>query len=101
MLGAGRIGSSLWPALETFCQPGALLIRPTTLDFTELDQRRPRLETDLEGLPQREQALRERVEDAKRLLEPGPGVLERRPRGRLESCLPEIAHRLLAQVTPE
>ena len=53
-------------------------------DFTELVQHRPQLEADLEGLLQRGLALRQRLEDAERLLEPDPGVRERRPRGRLE-----------------
>ena len=35
------------------------------------------------------------------MLEPGPGVLKRRPRGRFESGLPEIVHRLLPQLAPE
>jgi hypothetical protein len=59
-------------------------------DFTELVQHWPQLETDLEGQLQRGRALRQRIENAERLLEPDPGVLERRPRGRLESRLPEI-----------
>ena len=70
-------------------------------DFTELVQHRPQLEADLEGLLQRGLALRQRIEDAERLLEPDPGVRERRPRGRLESGLPEIVHRLLPQLAPE
>ena len=70
-------------------------------DFTELAQHRPQLEADLEALLQRGRALRQRVEDAQRLLEPGPGVRERRPRRRLESGLPEIGHRLLPQLAPE
>ena len=70
-------------------------------DFTELVQHRPQLEADLEGLLQRGRALRQRLEDTQRLLEPAPGVRERRPRGRLESGLPEIVHRLLPQLAPE
>ena len=70
-------------------------------DFTELAQHRPQLEADLEALLQRGRALRQRLEDAQRLLEPGPGVRERRPRGRLASGLPEIVHRLLPQLAPE
>ena len=70
-------------------------------DFTELAQHRPQLEADLEALLQRGRALRQRLEDAQRLLEPDPGVRERRPRGRLESGLPEIVHRLLPQLAPE
>ena len=70
-------------------------------DFTELAQHRPQLEADLEGLLQRGLALRQRLEDAQRLLEPDPGVRERRPRGRLESGLPEIVHRLLPQLAPD
>ena len=50
-------------------------------DFTELAQHRPQLEADLEGLLQRGPALRQRLEGAERLLEPGPGVPGRRPRG--------------------
>jgi hypothetical protein len=41
------------------------------------------------------------AENAERLLEPDPGVLERRPRGRLESRLPEILHGLLPQLALE
>ena len=70
-------------------------------DFTELDQHLPQLEADLEGLFQRGLALRQRLEDTERLLEPAPGVLERRPRGRLASGLPEIVHRLLPQLAPQ
>ena len=47
-------------------------------DFTELVQHRPELEADLERLLQRGQALRHRPEDPQRLLEPGPGIPERR-----------------------
>ena len=43
----------------------------------------------------------QRFEDAQRLLEPDPGVQERRPRGRLEPGLPEIVHRLLPQLAPQ
>ena len=64
-------------------------------DFTELVQHRPQLEADLEGLLQRGLAFRQRLDGTQRLLEPGPGVLERRPRRRLESRLPEIVDRLL------
>jgi len=45
-------------------------------------------EADLEGLLQRGLALRQRLEDTQRLLEPRPGVLERRLRGRLEADVP-------------
>ena len=62
---------------------------------------RPQLEAGLKGLLQGGRALRERLKDAERLLEPGPGVWERRPRGCLPSGLPEIVHRLLAQFTPD
>src|SRR6267143_3369675 len=69
--------------------------------FTELVQHRPQLEADVEGLLQRGLALGERLEDTQRLLEPGPGVRERRPRRRLEPGLAEIVHRLLSQLAPE
>src|SRR4029453_3070169 len=52
-----------------------------------------------EGLLQRGRALRQHLEGTERLFEPGPGVLGRRPRGRLEPGLPEIVHRLLPQLT--
>src|SRR6185369_17434350 len=45
-------------------------------------------------------AVRQRGEDAQRLFEPGPGVPERRARGRLESGLPEVVHLLLSQLSP-
>src|SRR5439155_1241670 len=64
-------------------------------------QHRSQLETDVDGLLQRGSALRQRLEDTQRLLEPAPSVLERRPRGRLESGLPEIVHRLLLELAPE
>ena len=64
-------------------------------------QNRPQLEADLEALLQRGLALRQRHEYTKRLLEPGPGILERRPSGRLESGLPQIVHRLLPQLAAE
>jgi hypothetical protein len=76
----------------------ALLHAP---DFTELAQYYFPLEADLEGLLQRGRALRQRLEGAERLLEPGSGVRERRPRGRLEPGLPEIVHRLLPQLASE
>ena len=48
--------------------------------LAEQVQHRPQLEADLEGLLQRGSALGQRIERAERLLEPRPGVLERRPR---------------------
>src|SRR5215472_17599337 len=39
-------------------------------DFAELDQGRPQLDADVEGLLQRGRALRQRREDLQRLLEP-------------------------------
>ena len=70
-------------------------------EFTEQGQHRPQLEAGLKGLLQGGRALRERLKDAERLLEPGPGVWERRPRGCLPSGLPDIVHRLLAHFTPD
>jgi hypothetical protein len=49
-----------------------------------------KLEADFEGLIQRELALKHRFEGAERLLEPGTGVRERRPRGCLSSSLPDL-----------
>jgi hypothetical protein len=69
--------------------------------FTERGQHRPQFEADLEGLLKRGLALRQRLESAERLLKPAPGVLERRPRGRLASGLLEIVHRLLPQLAPD
>src|SRR5688572_21726976 len=45
-------------------------------------------------------ALRQRGEDAQRLLEPRPGVPERRARGRLDAGLPEVVHCLLSKLSP-
>jgi hypothetical protein len=67
----------------------------------ELGQHRPQLEADLEDLLQSELGLRERLKNAECLFEPSPGFLERRPRGRLESSLPEIVRRLLPQLALE
>ena len=47
--------------------------RSSTRGLTEPDQHRPQLEADLEALLQRGRALRQRREDAQRLLEPDPG----------------------------
>src|SRR2546428_365072 len=47
------------------------------MDLTELVQDRPQVEADVERLLQAGLALRQRLEDAQRLLEPGPGVLKR------------------------
>ena len=69
-------------------------------DLTELGQHGPELEADLEGLVERGRAVRQRGEDAERLFEPGPGVPECRARGRFESGLPEVVHRLLSQLSP-
>jgi hypothetical protein len=70
-------------------------------DFRELGQHRSQLEADVEGQLQCRLALRQRLEGAERLLEPGPGVRERRPSGRLESGLPKVVHRLLPQLAPQ
>jgi hypothetical protein len=70
-------------------------------NVTEVDQHWPQLEADLEGLLQRGLTLRQRLEDIEGVLEPDPGVSGRRPRGRLESRLPEVVHRLLSQVALE
>jgi hypothetical protein len=70
------------------------------LGFDEQLQHRSQLEADVEGLLQCGLALRQCREDTQCLLEPGPGVLERRPRGRLRSGLTEIVHRLLRQLGP-
>ena len=46
-------------------------------------------------------ALRQRLEDAQRLLELGRGVREGRARDRLGAGLAEIDHRLLPQLAPQ
>ena len=71
------------------------------VDLTELQQHGSHLEADLEALLQRGWALRQYCEDTQRLLEPAPGVPERPPRGRLESRLAEIVHRLVPHLAPE
>jgi hypothetical protein len=58
-------------------------------------------EADVEGLFQRDRAARPDVKHTERLLEPAPSVGQRRPRECLESCLPEIKHRLLPQLPSE
>ena len=68
--------------------------------FTELAQHPPQLEANIEGLLQRGPALRQCLQNAQRLLEPGPGVRQRRSRGRLASGLPEIVHCLLTLLAP-
>ena len=70
-------------------------------DFPELHHHRPQLEVDLEGLLQGGPVFGQRLEGTQRLLEPDPRVRERRARGRLEPCLAEIVHRLLAQLTSD
>src|SRR5260370_28227124 len=69
--------------------------------FTELDQYRPELETNVAGLLQRGWALWQRLENSERLLEPGAGLVQRRPRGCFESGLPEIGHRPLSELALE
>jgi len=74
--------------------------RSSARDFTELGQRLPQLETDLEAHLQGGFGLRERLQDAESLIKTGPGIEECRPRGRLETGLPEVGHGLLVQFAP-
>ena len=77
---------------------GLAQVLQSPADFTELEKHMPQLETDFEVRLQCGLGLRQPLEDDKRLLEPDPGIRERRPRGRLLPGLPEILHRLFPQL---
>ena len=68
--------------------------------LTELIQDHREVHPDLETLFQRRCALRQPLKGVERLVEPDPGVRERRPRGRFTSRLPQIPHRLVPHLGP-
>jgi hypothetical protein len=80
---------------------GLALVLQHPLGFTELAEHRSHLYADIEGLLQSGSALRQRLEDAQRLLEPAPGVRGCGTCSCLESGLSEIVHSLLPQLSPE
>ena len=59
---------------------GLAQVLQSPADFTELEKHMPQLETDFEARLQCSLGLRQPLEDDKRLLEPGTGIRERRPR---------------------
>ncbi len=67
------------------------------LDVPKLGQHRPQLETSVESLLQHGLALRQRLNDPQRLLEPGPGVLKRPTSYRLQAGLSEVGYRSVSQ----
>src|SRR5262249_6536365 len=86
------------PAGQRFALPRALQ-RWSTL--AELVQHQPQVEADLEALAQRGRAFWKLLDRLEGLVEPAPGIAERRARRGLEPRLSQIVNSLLTQLSSQ